>query len=292
MQAFDYERPENLQAAISELSRYGARPLAGGTDLIVQMREGARDVAHVVDLKHIEGLVGISQGADGSLRIGAATPAAKITRDAVVCERYPALAAACGMIGSAQIQSRASLGGNVCNASPSADAVPPLISLGAKAEIVGAASLRTVDVETLFAGPGRTTLAPDDILVAFILPPPLARSTSIYMRFTPRREMDIAVVGVGVAIDIGPDDGILGARITLAAVGPTPVRATQAEAYLSGAVPNVAIVDEAARLAMADAKPISDTRGSADYRRELVGVLTRRSLAAALAKLGVEAGAA
>ncbi len=285
---FQYERPEKLQDAIAGLARSGARPLAGGTDLIVQMREGLRDVSHVVDMKHIEGLTGISELSDGSLRIGAATPVAAIARYADVVARYPGLAAACGMIGSAQVQSRASLGGNICNASPSADAVPPLICLMARAEIVGPAGARTVDVETLFAAPGRTSLAADEILVALTLPKPQSRSTSVYMRFTPRREMDIAVAGVGISIGVDANDAIIGARITLASVGPTPLRAPEAEAHLNGRDPAPGVIEEAARLAMRAASPISDTRGSADYRRELIGVLTKRVLIAALSQLGTE----
>lgn len=287
-----YERPEKLQDAIAELGRTGARPLAGGTDLIVQMREGLRDVGHVVDVKHIEGLTGISELPDGSLRIGAATPVAVIARHADVVARYPGLAAACGMIGSAQVQSRASLGGNICNASPSADAVPPLICLMARAEIVGSAGARTVDVETLFAGPGRTSLAVDDIVVALNLPKPQPGSTSVYMRFTPRREMDIAVAGVGVALGVDGNNAIVGARLALASVGPTPLRAPEAEAHLNGRAPVRAVIDEAARLAMLAASPISDTRGSADYRRELIGVLTKRVVIASLGQLGAEVGVA
>ena len=292
MRDFGYERPNSIEHAVRELARGGAFALAGGTDLIVQMREGLRDVDHVVDLKRISGLVGMVETEGGAMRIGAATPVAVIARDARVQTRYPALASACGMIGSAQIQARASLGGNVCNASPSADAVPPLMCLNAQAEIAGPEGSRACQVEEILTGPGQTSLKKSEIVSAFVVPPPSERSTSAYIRFTPRREMDIAVVGVGAAINLADDGTISGARITLASVGPTALRVHQAEERLSGQTPKAALFEEAAGLARSTASPISDTRGSADYRRSLVGVLTRRALVACCSQLGITLEAA
>lgn len=272
-----FSQPATLAEAIALLGQGDARPLAGGTDLVVQLREGRRRTDHVVDLKRIAALTTIAADADGGVRIGAATSCTAIASHPAMA-RYPALAEAARMIGSHQIQNRATIGGNVCNGAPSADAVPPLICLGAQATVAGPAGQGERPVEALFAGPGRTALGRQEILASIRLPPPAVNGAGAYARFTPRREMDIAVAGVGAWLEIGTDGAVAAARIALAAVGPTPMRARAAERSLVGRRADADAFAEAGRLAADEAAPISDTRGSADYRRELVRVLTARTL--------------
>jgi aerobic carbon-monoxide dehydrogenase medium subunit len=191
------------------------------------------------------------------------------------------------LIGSLQIQNRATLGGNLCNAAPSGDAVPLMIALDARAEIVGPAGTRTVSVAEIPSGPGRTSLVAGEIVTTIILSPIPPRSAAHYLRFTPRREMDIAVAGSGVVISLGAGGRIASASVVLASVGPTPVLAAEAAKVLVGASPSRTLFAAAGAKAAQEAKPISDTRGSADYRRELVAVLTRRALEACAADLGI-----
>jgi xanthine dehydrogenase FAD-binding subunit len=278
LQEFVYERPKTVQAAVAALQGGDARVLAGGTDLVPQLREGRRQAARVVDLKHIPELMAISVLPDGGVSVGAAASAAVVSRHAVIASRYPAVAQSARLIGGVQVQNRASLGGNICNAAPSADAVPALICHDARAVIAGANGEREVTVESLFRGPGRTVLERGEILISIQLPPATPRSAAKYLRFTPRREMDIAIAGAGAWIRIAPDGTIAAARIVLASVGPTPLHAPSAEKRLIGEKPSRALLEEAGRLAAGDASPISDTRGSADYRRSLVTVLTARAL--------------
>ncbi len=284
MHAFEYAAPSSLAEAIALLAQggEGARPLAGGTDLITQMKEARRHCQLVVDLKRIPELTHISYSEAEGLYLGAAVPCAELTAHPAVRRFYPALAGAAGLIGSTQIQSRATLGGNLCNAAPSADGVPALIVLGAEAVIEGPAGRRTVPVETVCTGPGRTSLTPGEVLVAFRLPPPPPNSGARYFRFIPRNEMDIAVAGAAAWLVV--EDGVVrNARIALSAVAPTPLRVPAAEAALVGRPAGPAAWAEAAELAAAAARPISDVRGSAEYRLHLVRVLTRRALDAALA---------
>ena len=292
MQDFAYHRPLSLEAALGLLAPHGARPLAGGTDLVPQLREGRREAAHIVDLKQIAELTLIEPRPDGGVVVGAATSVSAVARDPHVAGSFPALASACRLIGSWQIQSRASLGGNICNGAPSADGVPPLICYGALARLKSRHGHRDVPVESLFSGPGRTTLAPDEILVALYLPAPAPRSAASYLRFTPRREMDIAIAGVGVWLRLDADGRVAEARIALASVAPTPIRAGAAEQALTGEVASRFVLGNAAALAVKAAQPISDTRGSADYRRHLVAVLTKRALGECLAALGASIEAA
>ena len=289
MKPLAYECPTTVEEAVAALGRGDARALAGGTDLIVQIREGRKSVGRVVDLKRIPELMAIAQRADGGFHIGAAANFNKIAAHAALANAYPSVPNSGRLVGSLQVQNRASLGGNICNAAPSADAVPVVICLDARAEIAGPKGRRQEPVEALFAGPGRNTLAPDEVLVSILLPPVKPRSASCYLRFTPRREMDIAIAGAGVAIALGADGTIEDARITLAAVAPVPLRAPMAEKTLRGEKPSHALFTNAGRIAAREAKPIGDTRGSADYRRELVAVLTQRALMACAhdLKLGI-----
>lgn len=289
MKPLAYECPTTIEEAVAALGRGDARALAGGTDLIVQIREGRKSVGRVVDLKRIPELTRITQQPDGGFRIGAAANFNAIAAHAALTAAYPSVPNSGRLVGSLQVQNRAGLGGNICNASPSADAVPVVISLDARAEIAGPKGRREEPVEALFAGPGRNTLAPDEILISILLPPVKPRSASCYLRFTPRREMDIAIAGAGVAIALSANGTIEDARITLAAVAPVPLRSPMAEKALKGEKPSPALFTNAGRIAAREAKPIGDTRGSADYRRELVAVLTQRALMACAhdLKLGI-----
>ena len=288
MRDFAYHRPLSIESAIGLLAANGARLLAGGTDLVPQLREGRRDAAHVVDIKQIGDLRRIEAQPDGGVVIGAAASAASIAHHPHVGRTFPAVASACRLIGSWQIQSRASLGGNVCNAAPSADGVPPLICYTATVRVASRQGQRDVALESLFAGPGKTTLAPGEMLVSLHLPASMPRSAAAYLRFTPRREMDIAIAGVGVWVQLDATGRCAAARIALASVAPTPIRAAASEQALIGQAPSKAVVDNAARLAAEACAPISDTRGSADYRRHLVAVLTQRALGECFTTLGVE----
>ncbi len=285
MNEFEFATPKTVDEAVA-LMGDNARALAGGTDLIVQMREGRRKVGRVVDLKHIPELTRLVTEKDGGVVIGAAMNVTAMAADPAMT-RYPSVVESGQMIGSYQIQNRASIGGNVCNASPSADAIPPLICLDARAVIAGPAGRREISLEGFFISPGKSKLGPKEILVAIRLPAHEPRSAAKYIRFTPRREMDIAVAGSGTWIKLDDGGKIAAARITLAAVAPTPVRAPAAEKALIGERPTAKLLEEAGRIAARDIKPISDTRGSAEYRRELVSALTTRALASCCAQLGV-----
>jgi carbon-monoxide dehydrogenase medium subunit len=259
----------------------GVKLLAGGTDLLVQMKEAGLHPSTVVSLHAISDLRGIDSTSEGGLRIGAGTLTADIEAHQAIQERYTALAEGAGVLGSTQTRNLATLGGNVANAAPSADTVPPLIVFDAVAEIVGPSGRRELTVGELFAGPGRTTLAPGEIIVAFRLPAPQPKTGSVYQRHTPRKIMDIAVVGVGARFTLDGDT-ISEARICLGAVAPTPIRATAAEAALTGQRPSDELFARAAELAQAAATPISDVRGSAEFRSYLVGAMTKRCLGVAL----------
>jgi carbon-monoxide dehydrogenase medium subunit len=277
---FEYAAPHSLQEAITLLASANgeARLLAGGTDLIAQMTENRRNPTLVVDVKKIAELHILSHDTSG-LRIGAAVSCTKIASFAPTQTHYPALAEACRLIGSFQIQNRAALGGNFCNAAPSADAVPPALSYGAKVIIAGPDGRREAPAEEFFVGPGQTVLKKGEVLVEIVIPTPPALSGAAYLRFIPREEMDIAVAGVGAFVQLSADrKRCERARITLASVTPTPVRALDAEAFLVGKPVDGATLIQAGEFAAKAAKPISDVRGSAAYRIELVKVLTRRTL--------------
>ena len=250
MDAFEYAAPQHLQEAVTLLSEANgeARPLAGGTDLIAQMKENRRSPSLVVDVKKIPELNILAY--DAGLRIGAAVSCTQIAGFEPVRVHYPALAEACALIGSYQIQNRAALGGNFCNAAPSADAVPPAVSYGATLVIAGPGGRREVPAADFFVGPGQTVLAKGEVLVEIVLLPPLPHSGAAYLRFIPREEMDIAVAGVGSCVQLSPDNHTCAqARITLAAVAPTPVRAQEAEAFLAGRPLDETTIAQAGELA-------------------------------------------
>lgn len=278
MTPYTYHRPESLDDAGNALAQEGARALAGGTDLVPQLREGRRSAHHLVDLKGVAECTAIARTDGGQLTLGAALPVSTIARLPEINAQHHAIADATRMIGSVQVQNRATLGGNICNGAPSADAVPALMACGTLAQIFGRADGNAVPLEDLLAGPGRVNLNQGEFLVSLTVDAPADRFASAYLRFTPRREMDIAVAGVAVRLVLDAQGKIADARIALASVAPTVVRAGTAERALAGAELTDAAIAAAADAAAGDASPISDTRGSADYRRALVATLCRRAL--------------
>jgi CO/xanthine dehydrogenase FAD-binding subunit len=285
MNSFDYQAPKTLAEAVALLGQAGdrGRPLAGGTDLIAQLREGRRQLDLVVDVKYVPEVNELSFDPARGLRLGAAVPCYRIYEHPDLPAAYPGLIDAVSLVGGVQIQSRASVGGNLCNASPAADTVPPLIALGAVCQIAGPGGSREVPVEEFCTAPGRTTLKPGELLVSLTLPPPAPGRGSAYLRFIPRNEMDIAVAGAGVSLTLDESrQRCTAARIALAAVAPTPLLAGEAGTALVDGPLAEALFDAAAEKAREAARPISDMRGDADYRRHLVGVLVKRALRTAL----------
>jgi CO/xanthine dehydrogenase FAD-binding subunit len=279
LHAINYEAPTTLDQAVGILKKHGenARPFCGGTDIIIQLRAGVRRTEYLVDVKNLKELHTLSYDAKKGLRLGAAVPCIEIYESDVMRKHYPGLTEAAHLIGSLQIQNRASVGGNLCNGSPAADTTPALIALGAKAKIAGPKGEREVPVESFVVSPGRTVLGPGEILVELLIPAPAAHSSDAYLRFIPRNEMDIAVVGVGASVTLDGDK-VKAARIGLGAVAATPLFATKAADAIVGKKLDEAALEAAGRAASATASPIDDMRGTAEYRNHVTGVLTRRAL--------------
>ncbi len=278
---FEYHTPRSLEEALSLLDKQKeeASVLAGGTDLIVQMKDGRVHPSHVVDVKKIPELNRLEWSEEEGLHIGAAVPLSRVAAYPPVVERFNILAQACSLVGSVQIRNRGTVGGNICNAAPSADTSLPLLCLGARALLARPEGTRIVPLENFFQGPGQTALARNELLVEIEIPTPPTFSAGCYLRHTPREEMDIAVVGVASFLTLVPQGKLCHeARIALGAVAPTPIRAHQAEILLAGKAQAEEVIEEAAERAAEATLPISDVRGSLEYRRELVKVLTRRTL--------------
>src|SRR5437763_332750 len=278
-----YEAPNSLQAAVSLLAGAtgAARVLAGGTDVIVQMETDLIEPQLLVDIKKIAEVRQIA-AEDGGFRIGAAVPGMEIMDHAALCKAWPGVVDGVKLIGSIQVRGRASIGGNLCNASPAADSVPALIAAGAVARIIGKSGMREVPVEQIPVGPGKTSLAKDEIIVSFFLPPRPPRSGDAYQRFTPRTEMDIAVVGVGVNLTLDANGNCTAARVALGAVAPTVLLVKAAADALIGTPIDEAALDRLARAASAACRPIDDKRGTKEYRIKVAGVLAKRTALAAL----------
>jgi carbon-monoxide dehydrogenase medium subunit len=259
--------------------------MAGGTDLLVQLRSGRCDLDVLMDIKQIPEMNSLLFDNEKGLTLGASIPCYRIYEDDLIKKMYPALADSASLIGGVAVQGRATIGGNVCNSAPSGDFLPTLIILGASCRIMGPNEERTIPVEHFFIDPGSNVLEPDELLVDLHIPPPPPHSGAHYLRFIPRNEMDIAVVGVGAMIVLSDDfQKILSARIALGAVAPTPVPAKEACDFLIGKSPGDEAFGRAAELAKKAARPISDMRATETYRRHLVGVLTMRALKKALEK--------
>lgn len=276
-----YHAPATLPDAISVLGKFpGGRILAGGTDLLVQMRSANPLPTHIIDIKHLPGLIDVQLTAD-TLHLGAAAPAQSITERSDIQALFPGLVEAIDLIGSTQIQGRCSVGGNLCNASPAADTVPALIANGAICHVLGPDGTREIAVEMFNQGPGQNGLASNEILTGITLARPAPGTADAYLRFTPRTEMDIAVAGAGVSITLNEEHICTAAHIAIGAVGPTALTVPNAAAALVGTSLDETALRAAAHAASDIATPISDKRGTAEFRRKVVGVLTRRAIAIA-----------
>jgi carbon-monoxide dehydrogenase medium subunit len=278
MRRFEYFEPGTLAEAVALLGQHRGRAqaLAGGTDLLVELKEQLRRADCVVNIKKIPGIGTLSFDARTGLRIGALVTAREIELSDAVLRHYVSLAQAARELGSIQVRNRATIVGNVCRASPSADTLPPLIADGAEVVIEGRAGRRSLPLEDFFTGPGKTVLAPDELVTELRVPAPAPRTGKVYIKHGRRKAMELATVGVAVSLS----DSDL--RIVLGAVAPTPIRARRAEEILRGKKIDDAAIERAAQAAVKEARPISNVRASAAYRREMVGVLTRRALQRAL----------
>ena len=284
MHEFSYAIPETTRELFSLLTdNHGqAKILAGGTDLIVQMRSGTVSPELVIDVKNIPQFVSLSLSVRG-LTIGAAVSCKIICEDKPVAEAYPALVDSASLIGGVQIQGRASIGGNLCNASPGADSIPTLIALGATAIIQNPGGTRELPVEEFCTGPGANCLAADEVLVSLKLPLRQENTGAKFLRFTPRNEMDIAVANAAASVVLSSDfKRFSSARIAIGAVGPTPLLVREAADALRGSPISEESIIAAAEIARSAASPIDDMRGSATQRRHLVGVLVTRALRGAI----------
>jgi len=282
---FDYVAPASVDEAIKALmGAPEARVLAGGTDLIVQMRAGRVRPGAVVDVKRIPGAIGVKRESDGAYAIGAATSGADLGEHATLRRDWPGVVEAANLIGSTQVQGRASLGGNLCNASPAADSVPALIAARATCVIVGPSGQREAPVEAIQVGPGRTSLQPGEFVLEFRLPPRPKRAADAYLRLIPRTEMDIAIVGAGVSLALGADGKIAEAYVALGAVAPTCLLVEPAGEALVGDKLTEAALEKLDAAARDICNPIDDKRGTIDYRVKIAGVLARRAAAIAYAR--------
>ena len=290
MNEFQYLAPRGLEEAAVLMAEHAgsAQLLAGGTDLLIFMRNGRKSPDFIIDAKKIPELTRVYLDAD-RLTIGAAVSCRTIWENPEIAERFPALTDAATLIGGIQIQGRATFGGNLCNAAPSADTVPPVIVYGAIANIISARGERDVPVEEICTGPGRTSLAPDEILVSLSIPAPPENSGAAFLRFIPRNEMDIAVANAAARVDLDETGAIFkSARIALGAVAPIPLFVEAAGAALNGKPVNDESIAAAARIARDASTPINDMRGTIEHRKQLVEVLTTRALRAAIARAGKE----
>lgn len=284
MQAFNYVAAQSVDEVIKLLAEKGdtARVMSGGTDLLVALREGRRKAELVIDVKRLKETTAMTYDAQG-LTLGAAVPCHRMYDDKALVKAYPGLIDSASLIGGVQIQGRASMGGNLCNASPAADSIPSLIVHSAICNIAGPNGHRQLPVEEFCMAPGRNALQTGEFLVSLQIPAPKPGFGAAYLRFIPRNEMDIAVVGAGAAVQLDESrTKIVSARISLGAVAPKPLFVTAAGEALAGKAISDAAIEEAARLAQAAATPITDMRGTAEYRKHLSAVLTTRALRKAI----------
>ena len=282
-----YESPQTVDQAISLLAGAGGDPrvLAGGTDLLVQLRAGVIDPELIVDIKQIDEAMAISTEA-GGFRVGAAVSGARLKEHDTLSASWPGGVEAADLIGSTQIQGRASMGGNLCNASPAADTVPALIAAGATCAVAGPGGRREVPVEEICTGTGQTIVTDGEFVVSILLPARGSRSGDAYLRFIPRTEMDIAVVGVGVSLSLDREGQCSAARVAVGAVAPTALLVPAAAEALVGGTIDDAAIDAMAAAVRAVCRPIDDKRGTVAYRIEVAGVLAERACRIALDRAG------
>ena len=283
MTTLQFEAPETVDDAVRLLADADgeAKPLAGGTDLLVQLRTDFVRPGLIVDLKRIPALMDVTANSD-EIRVGAAVSGATLGKNEAVKAAWPGVVEALELIGSTQIQGRASLGGNLCNGSPAADSVPALIAAGAVCEIAGPGGTRSVPVEDVVTGPGQLSLGAGEIVVSFVMPKPPPRSGDAYLRFIPRTEMDIAVVGAGVALTLDDAGVCTHARLGLGAVAPRPLLVEDGAKALIGTKVDDDALARLAAAASAACNPIDDKRGTIEYRVKVAGVLARRAALIAL----------
>ncbi|MDA0836416.1 MAG: xanthine dehydrogenase family protein subunit M [Planctomycetota bacterium] len=284
MEAFDYAKPKTLSEALqlAEEANGDALLLAGGTDVIVQLREGRKSCKLLIDIKAIDEVNEISCNGEG-LTLGSAVPAYLIKSNKDICAGYPGLIDAIALIGGTQIQGRASVGGNICNSSPAADTTPALIAHRATCVIAGPNGTREVAAQDFCVSPGKNVLQKGEILLSIKVPPQPANGGAHYLRFIPRNEMDIAVVGVGACIELDKSGkNFVSGRFAVGAVAPTPLFVPEAGEALAGQPVNDETIEKVCAATKAAAKPITDMRGSAAQRIHLTGVLTKRAINKAL----------
>jgi len=278
-----YEAPESPDAAISLLAEAGssARVFAGGTDVMVQIHAELIDPGVIVDIKKVPGIMDISES-DGAYTFGAAAPGMVLMAHEGFSSTWPGIIDGVALIGSIQVKGRASIGGNVCNGSPAADSTPTMIAANAVCNIVGPNGERTAPVEDIVTGPGKTSLVDGEFILSFSLPKRPAHSGDAYLRLTPRTEMDIAVVGAGVNITLDDDGTCTAARISLGAVAPTPLLVAEAADALIGTKVDDAALTKMGEACSAACNPISDKRGTKEYRIKTAAVIARRAVEIAL----------
>jgi aerobic carbon-monoxide dehydrogenase medium subunit len=278
-----YEAPGSLDQAVALLAAEPgeARVLAGGTDLLVQLRTDLIEPALLVDIKRIPEMRRVTEEGSG-FRIGAAVTGAELREHPRLKSVWPGVVEAANLIGSTQVQGRATMGGNLCNGSPAADSVPALIAAGAIAFIAGPGGRRELQVEHIMQGPRRLALAKGEIIASFLLPARPARTGDAYLRFIPRTEMDIAVVGCGVCLTLDAGGTCTAARVSLGAVAPRPLLVADAAKALIGSKVDAAALERLDAAARAACQPIDDKRGTKEYRIKVAGVLARRTAQIAL----------
>ena len=282
-----YERPQTIEAATALLAGTEAKSfvLAGGTDLLVRMQKDDFEAALIVDIKAISGMDTVTE-TDDSFVIGAAVPSAALSEDAALLAAWPGVVEAANLIGSTQIQGRCTIVGNLCNASPAADSVPALVAAGAVARVAGPSGTREVPAIEIPTGPGKTSLAKGEIIEAVVLPKPEARAGDAYLRFIPRTEMDIAVVGVGVNLTLDEGGIVTAARVALGAVGPKVILVDAATKMLIGSKLEDTAIEALAEACSVASTPIDDKRGTVAFRKQVVGVLARRAAQTAYNRAG------
>lgn len=285
MSQLDYLAPVTPEEAVRALGAAGARPMAGGTDLLVQLRAGRTRPDVIVDLKRIAGAIGVRQEAGGFV-IGAATSGAVLGEHEALVKAWPGVIEAANLIGSTQVQGRATLAGNLCNASPAADSVPAMIAARATCVVVGPGGRREVPVEAICTAPGKTSLSPGEFVLEIKLPPRPARASDAYLRLIPRTEMDIAVAGAAVNLVLDAQGVITEAHVGLGAVAPTALLVPEAGQALVGSKLDEAALARLDAAARAACRPITDKRGTAEYRTKIAGVLARRAAAIAYKRAG------
>lgn len=282
-----YIRPLSIEDAVGQLagSAGTAAILAGGSDLLVRMKGGFVEPDLIVDIKAIEGFSEIRETADG-FSIGATVPCAVLGESAVLKKAWPGVVEAAKLIGSKQVQGRCTITGNLCNASPAADSVPALVAAGARASVVGPAGRRTIPVESVPTGPGKTSLAKGEIIEAILLDKRPPRSGDAYLRFIPRTEMDIAVVSAGVNLTLDEGGVVIAARVAIGAAAPTVLLVEEAAQVLIGSKLDEAALERLAKVCSGACRPIDDKRGTIEFRRKVAGVLAKRAAISAYARAG------